>query len=206
MAGRDFNEPIDWTAAPPPPEGTAWSPPGAPDDPPGQAPRRRRRLRWVLVGGLIGLVIVLGVGRVVLDTSFKGYFVPSGANTPTLQPGDHVLVRKGSHVGRGDMIVFVSPAAQRLVIMRVVGVAGDHLSDPDGKVFVNGRAAPDAYLAAGTVTQNVPDMVVPAGAVYVLGDNRGDSADSRAYGPVPTGQIKGRLVFRYWPLSRIGGV
>jgi signal peptidase I len=104
------------------------------------------------------------------------------------------------------MIVFVSPTTQRLVIMRVVGVAGDRLSDQNGKLVVNGHTAPDGYLAAGTVTQNVADIVVPAGMVYVLGDNRADSADSRAYGPVPTGQIKGRLVFRYWPLSRIGGI
>ena len=149
------------------------------------------------------IVVVLSV----ISASYQGYYVPSGANEPTLQPGDHVLVHDGrSGIHRGDLIVFVSPAVGRLVIMRVIGVGGDKVSDLNGTVLVNGTPEHDTYLGRGVQTEGVTDLTVPSGSFYVLGDNRSDAADSRSYGPVPRSAVQGRLVLRYWPLGRIGGV
>lgn len=166
---------------------------------------RRRRGRVVLVV-LAVLVGVLAIAVAALGPDYEGFFVPSAANEPTLNVGDHVLMHKGhSGLHRGDLIVFTAPAVDRIVIMRVVGVAGDHLSDRDGKLFVNGAPVTENYLAKGTVTSNLSDNAVPPGMVFVMGDNRGDSLDSRSYGPVPLSAVKGKLVFRYWPIGRLGG-
>lgn len=145
----------------------------------------------VLVAGLV----------VFLAVATRGFFVPSGANSPTLKPGDHVLALKGSSVARNELIVFHSPVNGRLVIMRVVAVGGDRLSQQGNDLYVNGRVAARPFLPTPGA---VPTMVVPAGTVYVLGDNRGDAEDSRFYGPVPDSNVVGHLIFRYWPLGRIG--
>jgi signal peptidase I len=158
----------------------------------------------ISAGIVVGVLVVIAA---VLSPNYQGFFVPSLANEPTLKPGDHVMMHKGhSDIHRGDLIVFQSPEAGRLVIMRVVGVGGDELSDVGGHLFVNGAKANEGYLAKGTTTSGVPDITVPPGSVYVLGDNRNDSADSRSYGPVPMSSVRGRLAFRYWPLGRLGGV
>ncbi len=91
--------------------------------------------------------------------------------------------------------------------MRVVAVGGDRVSQgANGRLIVNGRPDAESYLAPGTDTENVPDLVVPVDSVFLIGDNRSNSADSRYYGPIALPKVVGRVVFRYWPLMRFGGV
>ena len=95
-------------------------------------------------------------------------------------------------------------------IKRVIGLPGDHVEIKGGRVYVNDQALNEEYLDAGTVTRAVDgcftDIVVPDGYVYVLGDNREVSGDSRRFGCIPIDKIEGKAVFRFWPLNTIGRV
>lgn len=95
-------------------------------------------------------------------------------------------------------------------IKRVIGLPGDHVEIKGGKVYINGTILRENYLDVGTVTEMgegcFDDVVVPKGYVYVLGDNRDKSADSRRFGCIPIDKIEGKAVFRFWPLNRIGKV
>lgn len=93
-------------------------------------------------------------------------------------------------------------------IKRVIGLPGDHIEIKNGRVYRNNEVLNEQYLDAGTVTKSADgyftDIVVPDGYVYVLGDNRGVSGDSRRFGCIPIDKIEGKAVFRFWPLNKIG--
>lgn len=99
-------------------------------------------------------------------------------------------------------------------LKRVVGLPGDQVACcTDGRLTVNGQQVTEAYLPAGQPASAIPfDVVVPAGRLFVLGDNRPESSDSRAHlgdpggGTVPVDDVIGTVLWRYWPLSRIGSV
>lgn len=95
-------------------------------------------------------------------------------------------------------------------IKRVIGLPGDHIEIKNGIVFRNDKPLQEEYLDIGTVTDDVDgyftDVVVPDGYIYVLGDNREVSGDSRRFGCIPIDKIEGKAVFRFWPLNKIGFV
>ena len=86
-------------------------------------------------------------------------------------------------------------------IKRVVALPGERVEAHDGHVLVDGRELVEPYLPAGTVTGDFNAVVVPPGTVWVMGDNRGNSADSRIFGPVPESTVVGRAFARVWPLG-----
>ncbi|HYG59842.1 MAG TPA: signal peptidase I, partial [Symbiobacteriaceae bacterium] len=105
--------------------------------------------------------------------------------------------------GPGDIIVFQYPRQpDRDFIKRVVAVAGDRVEIKEGKVYVNGKLFPEApgVLLSGDDSPKVE--VVPPDSVWVLGDNRNNSEDSRWFGEVPLENIRGPAFFRIWPLQR----
>lgn len=95
-------------------------------------------------------------------------------------------------------------------IKRVIGLPGDHVVIKDEKVYVNNQKLREGYLDEGTVTDSVDgcftDIIVPEGYIYVLGDNREVSGDSRRFGCIPIEKIEGKAVFRFWPLNKIGKI
>jgi signal peptidase I len=179
--------------------------------------RRRRRAKsrnralaeWVLA---IGLAVVAAF--IIKTFLVQAFVIPSGSMQHTLEINDRVLVSKFAYrisdVKRGDVIVFKNP--QRLagepaqLIKRVAATEGDVIEAVDGTVQVNGVVVEEPYLAAGTITRDLPRQTVPAGDVFVLGDNRSNSKDSRFIGPIATDTIIGKAFFRIWPLSRLGGL
>jgi signal peptidase I len=189
-------------------------------------PGRRRRIsplaRWRHQNGWIRFVSVL-FAAAVLATLLRTwvvapYFIPSASMETTLHGctgcnNDHVLVDKLSYslhsVHRGDVVVFHRPTtwqvSETLLIKRVVGLPGDVLSTQDGVVYVNGRQLVEPYIdrACTSGTTGLPQVQVPAGEVFVMGDNRCDSEDSRVFGPVPIHDIVGRAFVIVWPLGRI---
>lgn len=93
-------------------------------------------------------------------------------------------------------------------IKRIIGVAGDTIKIEDGKVFLNGELLDEPYLNEGTLTEPVifSEVTVPEGYVFVMGDNRAHSTDSRSFGCIPVDKIESRVAFRFWPLNKFGGV
>jgi signal peptidase I len=181
--------------------------------------RLQSSLEWVAV--VIGALVVALVVKTFL---FQAFYIPSASMEPTLEKGDRVLVNKVSYdlhdVNRGDVIVFeldpkdVGPDGIKDLIKRVIGLPGDEIESRDGVVYVNGRALDEPYLAEGTITGDPKDsqnpaiekQTVPEGHVFVLGDNRSNSADSRYpyRGPIPIDTIVGRAFVLVWPPGDIG--
>lgn len=95
-------------------------------------------------------------------------------------------------------------------IKRVIGLPGEHVQIKDGSVYINEQKLEEKYLQDYVVTGDLDglytDLVVPENTVYVLGDNRGESTDSRRFGCIPVEKIESKAVFRFWPLNKLGGI
>ncbi len=154
----------------------------------------------VLIAG--GLLLV----RLVVAEPFR---IVSASMVPTLEAGDSVLVDKLSPGDdgprRGELIVFEAPRTGEITLKRVVGVGGDRVAIKDGLLVVNGRRPAEPYTDADAIDSVFFGPVrVPAGSVFVLGDNRRDSADSRTFGAVPNRDVIGVVRARIWPPGRWG--
>ena len=167
------------------------------------------------------LVLTLVIFFVIQNFIAQPYQVQQQSMERTLEPGQYVLVDKltprWDPYKRGDVVVFNPPPAwtndPTPFIKRVIGLPGDKVEvRDDGKVYVNGVALEEPYTyknAAGVNEPTVPltdqtSWVIPAGELFVMGDHRQKSADSRAFGPIPESSVVGRAFLRYWPLSTIG--
>lgn len=162
---------------------------------------------------MMALGLAVGLRTFVIQT----YSIPSVSMLPTLRVGDRILVDKLSYrlhaVHRGDVVVFATPPKEIKVLMvndlvkRVIGLPGETISSgPRGEVFINGRLINQPWLTAGARNDPGPTIrrqKIPPGEVFVMGDNRGSSDDSRFIGPVDESLIVGRAVFGFWPLSHI---
>lgn len=106
------------------------------------------------------------------------------------------------------LVYYVLELNKTSYIKRIIGVEGDRIQIKDGKVYVNGEALQEEYLQEGVETQAViyNDIVVPEGYVYVMGDNRSESMDSRLFGCIPLEKVEGKVILRYWPISTFGVV
>jgi signal peptidase I len=173
--------------------------------------RRRERKRgfveWVAVIGAAVLVAFL-LRTFVVQT----FYIPSGSMEPTLAKDDRVVVNKLSYrlhdVNRGDIVVFTTPPlvenkAFKDLVKRVIALEGETVEAKDGKVFVNGQQLAEKYLPVGTYTSDFGPETVPPDSVWVMGDNRGNSEDSRVFKSIEEDTIVGRVFLRVWPVTRI---
>jgi signal peptidase I len=134
--------------------------------------------------------------------------VESISMQPTLYEGNFVIVNKLAYrlgdPGRGDIIVFYYPPdpAQEPYIKRVIGLPGDHIRIEAGKVFVNGSPLVEAYTVV--MTNQGGEWNVPEDSLFVLGDNRNNSSDSRTWGMVPLENVIGKSIVVYWPPEQWG--
>lgn len=143
---------------------------------------------------------------------------------PAVSAGDYVLMEgftyRSREPKRGDVIVFKTDGIPMLLqgifyVKRVVGEPGDRVRLTDGKVFINGNEV-TLTNEMGTIVYELPPgpmansattaLTVPPDTYFVLGDNSTNSLDSRFWGPVPRGNIIGRVNYRYWPPARAGEV
>lgn len=171
-----------------------------------RAQRRSRALiEWLAV--IAAAVVLTLVAQMFVVESFE---IPSGSMIPTLEVNDRVMVNKLSYrfndIGRGDVVVFDRPATfpKRVaaepdqLIKRVIGLPGDTVSARDGVVYVNDKALDEPYLDESTVTDRIDQViVVPDDSIFVMGDNREASEDSRAVGPIPIDLVVGRAALRF---------
>lgn len=104
------------------------------------------------------------------------------------------------------MISAISIFGKTDFVKRVIGLPGDHVEIKDNSVYINGEKLDEPYLDKGVTTTAMggmfTDVIVPDGYIYVLGDNRGHSSDSRSFGCIPIDKIEGRAVWRFWPLNK----
>ncbi|MFM9443480.1 signal peptidase I [Streptomyces acidiscabies] len=187
-------------------------------------PEGRSRFAW-LPGGRISLSLLLCLVFLLLLNAFvaKPFQIPSGSMENGLRIGDRVLVNRlayrfGAEPRRGDVIVFDGTGyfGNSDYVKRVVGVGGDRVvcCDKEGRIQVNGRSVDEsAFLFPGDSASSVPFVVVvPKGTLFVLGDHRSRSSDSRDHlgspggGMIPVGAVVGRAQYVVWPWSRIGRV
>jgi signal peptidase I len=127
---------------------------------------------------------------------------------PSLHTDQRLIVEKISYSfhepRRGDIVVIKVPqAGSGLLIKRVIGLAGEKVEIKNGKVYINEQPLEEPYLSQ-QYQRDMRAIVVPPKHIFVMGDNRGFSNDSRSFGPVPLDNIVGRAWFSYWPLDRIG--
>jgi signal peptidase I len=181
----------------------------------------RSVVEWVVI-----IVAALLVAFLVKTFLIQAFYIPSGSMEPTLEPGDRVLVDKISYdlhsVHRGDIVVFAKPKSDydpgvSDLVKRVIGLPGETLADwvshgweigfPSMRIWPLGPEAMvspgPAIVASDCGTPNAKFCVIPHGDYFMMGDNRGDSADSRVIGPIPGHLIVGRVFTRVWPLDRI---
>jgi signal peptidase I len=172
-----------------------------------EKPRFSPQLQLAIdIGETILLTIVMFF---VIKLAVQDYQVDGTSMLPTLQNFQYVLVDKitydFSKPARGDIIVFAFPLdTTKNYIKRVIGVPGDHVIINDaGQISVNGISITEPYVNdLDNSSYGARDIVLGANEYYVLGDNRGGSSDSRAWGPVKRNLIIGRATLVYWPLSQ----
>ena len=163
----------------------------------------------------IVVIVVVAIGLATLFTHYvvQPYEIPSGSMENTIEIGDRVFSEKVSYAfnepKRGEIVTFTDPSdPNRILIKRVIATEGQVVELKDGKVYVDGTALNEPYTL-DKPSENLHSNInypytVPRGYVWVMGDNRTNSADSRAFGAVPVSSITGRAFFTYWPLNRLG--
>jgi len=174
------------------------------------APARRKR-RWnPIVEWVVVIVVALGAAFVVRTFVFQQYVIDGPSMKPTLHQGDRVLLNKLSYrvhdVRRGDVVVFdkVQGTQHDDLIKRVIALEGETIRIENCTVFINGEQLDEPYLAddvrAGRCgATSMAPLTVPDGDVFVMGDNRPESSDSRAFGPIDMDKIRGRAFVVLWP-------
>ncbi len=161
---------------------------------------------------LISFVLVFGFVRPVIAAPF---YVGSESMVPTLKVWDRLLINKLAYdleePHRGDIVLFKSPdSGEDPLIKRVVALPGDSVELRHGDLFVNGDRVREPYLDRKPCVRGMPKtcsfgpVSVPEGHVFVMGDNRANSFDSRFFGSVPEENLIGEALFRFWPPGRLG--
>lgn len=146
---------------------------------------------------VLAVVLFLGINAISARVRVDGFSM-----RPTLEDGEFVLVNKMSYrfgeVSRGDIIVFHFPLnPEEELIKRVIGLPGDQIRAQDGLVYVNGQLLNEPYIYQAPLYSG--EWMVSEGQIFVLGDNRNNSNDSKDWGLLPAGNVVGKAVLIYWP-------
>jgi signal peptidase I len=195
------------TPSPKPTAGTA----AKPAHPPRAVVRRRRARRKALEWPFL-IVFAVVSAFLIRQYVVQTFYIPSASMHETLIEGDRVLVNKvGYHlhdIHRGDVVVFSKPpnldVSEDDLIKRVVALPGETVEGRGGKVYVNGAPLDEPYvepLCHGT--GEFAKVTVPAGKLWVMGDNRCNSSDSRVFGPIDEHLVVGRAFVIAWPFDRL---
>lgn len=165
--------------------------------------------RWAtetLLMIVLAFVVAMGIRTFVIET----YEIPSGSMIPTIQIGERVLVNKFIYrftsPKAGDIVVFADPThSTPNLIKRVIAVGGQTVDVDNGHVIVDGKVLNEPYTQGA---DNQPGDVqlpvkIPKGYIWVMGDNRTNSYDSRWFGAQPVSAVRGKAIMRIWPFTRL---
>ena len=158
--------------------------------------RQKSASRLVVEPLLIAVALAFAV-----RATLRFYTIPSSSMAPALQAGDHIVVTpyRSRMPERGDVIVFRSPTTgQGLIVKRVIALPGDLIDSDRGRVRVGGRPLEEPYAATDLGTAGIAPQVVPARCLFVMGDNRAESFDSRHWGVLPASNVLGRARLVLW--------
>jgi signal peptidase I len=170
--------------------------------------KRRKALRWLrdVLETILPAVLIAFLINLFLAQATQ---VHGQSMEPTLHSDQRLVVEKVSYhfhgPRQGDIVVLRSPQSSELLIKRVIGLPGETVEIRQGRVYINGQELDEPYRERST-GGNWGPIIVPPLRVFVLGDNRGFSNDSRAFGMVPIDNIVGRAWVSYWPLDEVGTV
>ncbi len=164
----------------------------------------RSIIEWIVTIVLAFTVAMLFHNYVYAQTKVQNHSMEN-----TLFDGERLIIDKWSYYfndpKHGDIVIIDGPEYKDRIVKRVIAVAGDELEIRDGLVFVNDKQLHEPYLKGITVAgQNAERIVIPDKKVFVMGDNRERSTDSRSFGFIAHSSIEGKAVFRIWPFDRIG--
>jgi signal peptidase I len=171
-----------------------------------EASLARNLLEWVVV-----LAAAVAVAIILRTFVFQAFFIPSESMETTLYENDRILVNKVSYrlheVNRGDVVVFRRPDDQpgeiRDLIKRVIGLPGESVEGRNSSIYINDRLLVEPYLDGDRFGDFGP-VTVPEGELFMMGDNRDQSLDSRRFGTIDDDRIIGRAFFLFWPIDRVG--
>jgi signal peptidase I len=181
----------------------------APEQPPvtsqpAQAVVWARAVMRDLFGTIVPAIIIALLIHLFLAQATRVY---GSSMQPNLHTDERLVIEKLTYhfhgPQRGDIVVLRDPdGGPDLLIKRVIGLPGERITIADGQVYVDGVPLDEPYLNQVT-SGNGRSWFVPPLSVFVMGDNRGASRDSRIFGPIPMDSIMGRAVVRYWPLDEL---
>ena len=191
---------------------------------PPREPRNRSVRFWLQFAVVVGVVILAVV--LLRVYAFESFYITSDSMTPNLNSGDRIIVNKLSsgRAGRGNVVVFSRPEtdptdSKEDLVKRVVALGGETITFSQGRIFIGSQLLLEPYLPEGVTTEvaignrlfdacvnqtSPASCTLAADHVYVLGDSRDSSFDSRFFGPIPKNSIVGRAMWRVWPLGDFG--
>ncbi len=170
---------------------------------------RTRALPQLAIWGR-DLVVSLIVAAFIIVFLYQPVKVEGTSMLPGLDDQERIFINKFVYhlepIERGDIVVFRYPRdPSKSYIKRVVAVGGDQVRIEDGHVYVNDQLLREPYVPHEfDDDRSYPEVTVPRGSYFVLGDHRSSSSDSRDFGPVSQRYIYGKAVFSYWPVDKVG--
>jgi signal peptidase I len=172
---------------------------------------------WQSWGENLKILIAAVILALVIRTFVaEPRFIPSASMLPTLELGDRLVIEKISYKlhppAYSDIVVFAVPPqlqtegyqADQAFIKRAIGLPGDRISVKNGRVYRNDVALVEPYVTITPKSEDISNITVPVNEIFVMGDNRNNSNDSRYWGTLPMQNLIGKAVWRFFPLTRWG--
>lgn len=184
---------------------------------PAMEPEKRPSLAYRIFSLAWKLALIFLIAFLLRTFVFQSYRIPSGSMEDTIMTGDQVFAEKISYYfdgpQQGDIVTFDDPEIpSRTLIKRVIATEGQTVDLRGGSVYIDGQRLDEPYtdgepsypLNTAVGTSITYPYTVPEGEIWVMGDNRTNSQDSRYFGSIPVSSVSAKAVFRYWPLNSIG--
>ena len=167
--------------------------------------------KYILLNIFIAALIALFLNNYIVSAAK----VKGNSMQPSLKNKDRVLIskflKKSNNIKRFDIIVFNKPGEPKIsIIKRVIGLPNEIIKIENGNVYINNTLLNQTFLFKEKLflkkSLTIKTLKIPENHFFIIGDNRNNSNDSRAFGPVPEKNISGKIFLRYWPLSKFGEI